>query len=277
MASKTERTKTTDPRTYFGLHATPFSRELPIAERWRTPVFDEPLAELQSVVEQRMSGALIAPAGSGKTVVLRALVDQLPEARFRVNYIKVTSLGKRDICREIAAAVGLPPAGSYPALVRRLQERFETALGDDGRRSVLLIDEAHEMSPSVLAMFRILTNFDMDSRLVVSLVLCGQSRLRALLAREEATALAQRLALVATLRPLSRAEVRHYVSHRLTIAGGKSEPFDDGALDAIYEVSRGNLRAIDHVAFKALQMATTRGVEVVDAALIGESRKRLVA
>ena len=66
MPRKSEKTNKSDLRGHFGFHVTPFSRELPIAERWRTSVFDEPLTELLRVVEHAMSGALIAPASGSR-------------------------------------------------------------------------------------------------------------------------------------------------------------------------------------------------------------------
>ena len=114
-----------DVRGHFGFTALPFTRELAVSEQWRMPLFDEPLAELHAVLEKRMSAALLAPAGTGKTALLRALIERLPEARYRVHYFKITALGKRDLCREIAHGVGLDPAGTYPGLVRQLQDRFE--------------------------------------------------------------------------------------------------------------------------------------------------------
>ncbi|MCP5065033.1 MAG: ATP-binding protein, partial [bacterium] len=158
----------------FGFHCLPFTREIRVAERFACEVFDPTLEQLHRTVQQRMSAALIAPAGTGKTALLRALLARLPETRYRVHYLKVTDLSKRDLCREIACAVGVEPAGSYPALVRRLQERFTQAFDTEGMRLVMLIDEAHDIRPEVLAILRILTNFDMDSRLVVSFILTGQ-------------------------------------------------------------------------------------------------------
>jgi len=111
-------------RSRFALHSTPFTRELPVEHRFALPVFDHALGALLHVAEQRMSGALIAAPGTGKTALLRALVAQLPEARYRIHYLKVTGLSKRDMCREIATALGAPPAGTYPALVRGYRALF---------------------------------------------------------------------------------------------------------------------------------------------------------
>ena len=107
----------------------------------------EALDGLLRALDGRMSAALIAPAGTGKTALLRRLVDRLPEARYQVRSIKVTGLSKRDLCREIATTCGVPSAGTYPALVGKLTERFETTLDDGGLRPVLVLDEAHELRP----------------------------------------------------------------------------------------------------------------------------------
>jgi len=116
------------------------------------------------------------------------LVSGLPESRYQVRYVKVTGLSKRDLCKEIAAACGLSPTGIYPALVRKLQEAFEHTAGIDGLRPVIVLDEAHDLRPESLAMMRLLTNFEMDSRLVVSLVLAGQPPLKTILGRPEQAA-----------------------------------------------------------------------------------------
>lgn len=274
---KTAATKPLDSRSRFGFHSTPFTREIRIEERFVLSIFDEAVLGLERTIDQRQSAALIAPAGTGKSVVLRTLAKRLPEARYRVSYIKVTDLSRRDMCREIATAMGAEPAGSYPMLVRRLQERFVTTADTDGLRPVILIDDAHAFRPEVLGLVRILTNFEMDSRLVVSLVLAGQPPLRALLGREELEDVARRLAHLATLRPLSRDETAAYVTHRSTVAGAKSTPFDAGALEALYEIGRGNLRATDRLALKALEVAADADRDVVDPACVLEARKRVTS
>lgn len=262
-------------RSHFGFNASPFTRELRVEQRFRLPQFDEAVVALQAAVEARQSAALIAPAGTGKTLVARTLRDALPEARYEVHYVKTTSLSRRDMCRELAMAVGAKPAGNYPALVRQLQDRFQGSFDNDGLRPVIIADDAHEMRPETLGLFRLLTNFDMDSRLVVSIVLLGQPPLRHLLQRGELEDIARRLVHYAELRLLSRDETRAYVEHRLTIAGAKKVPFDAGALDAIYELSRGNLRAIDHLAGKALELAAARKEHAANAAHLMEARKVL--
>lgn len=262
-----------DFRSRFGFNTSPFTREFSIEQRFSLGFFDESLTALSRAIENRMSAALIAPAGTGKTALLRALVHSLPEARYRVHYVKVTELSKRDMCREIAVACGAEPAGSYPMLVRRLQERFLAATAVDGVRPVLILDEAQDLRPDVLSILRTLTNFEMDSRLVLSILLAGQTPLRDILKREMHEAITKRLAHYAYLRLLSREEALRYIAHRCTIAGATTVPFDIRAHDALYEISAGNLRAIDSLALKALELAHDANVTVVDANHIAQARK----
>lgn len=264
-----------DFRSRFGFHATPFTREIAPGDRFSLPFFDEAIEALLKTLDARMSCALLAPAGTGKTSLLRAVKSRLPEARYRTHYVKVTGLSKRDMCREIACAVGLPPAGTYPALVRKLQDQFAEAAGTSGLRPVLILDEAHDLRPDVLAMVRILTNFDMDSRLVLSVVLAGQPGLAGLLRREELEDVARRLAHYATLRTLSREEIGRYVEHRCTIAGAAKVPFDQASLDALFEIGRGNLRATDQLARKALEIASEQDRDVCEPSHVAHARKLL--
>ena len=113
-----------------GFRKTPFTRELQVRECFPLDPQAQVAAALAEAVHERMSAALIAPAGTGKTVALRMLVAALPEVRFQVHYVKVTGLSKRDLCKEIAVACGLSPTGIYPALVRKLQDAFAHTASD---------------------------------------------------------------------------------------------------------------------------------------------------
>jgi len=264
-----------DFRSRFGFHSTPFTREIAVKDRFTLQDFDEAIEAVLRTLDARMSCALTAPAGTGKTSVLRAVTARLPEARYRIHYVKVTGLSKRDMCREIAQAIGIAPAGTYPSLVRKLQDRFAETASTAGLRPVLIMDEAHDLRPETLAMVRVLTNFDMDSRLVLSVVLAGQPKLRDLLRREELEDVARRLSHYATLRLLSREEIDRYVEHRCTVAGAVKVPFDKAAIDALFEIGRGNLRATDELARKSLEIAHDRDREVCEPTHVAHARKLL--
>src|SRR5687767_12942841 len=100
-------------RSHFALHTSPFTREIATRDRWAYPAFEQALAQLRHSVEQRFSSVLIAPAGTGKTLLLRTLCESFPPARYRLHQVHVTSLSKRDMYQEIAIAFGIEPTGTY--------------------------------------------------------------------------------------------------------------------------------------------------------------------
>lgn len=265
-----------DTYATFDLNKVPFTRELTVSEMLSLTHIEDARNGLLACLDRRMSAAIIGPAGAGKTALCRTLCDALPEARYRVHYVKVADLGKRDLCREVATAMGVTPAGTYPMLVRRIQEDFAQSGVADGVRPVLVVDEAHDIRPEVLGVLRILTNFDWDSRLVLSVVLAGQPRLESLLRKASLEDVAQRIAFTARLRLLSRDETARYVAHRCAIAGQSESPFDRGALDALFEMSQGNLRAIDRLALGALDEAARRGAKTVAGSDVVTARKHML-
>jgi general secretion pathway protein A len=275
MSKSSTKSRPHDLRSAFGMHTVPFTRELSTDEQLDLPMQEEALQGMLRSLERRMSTAVIAPAGTGKTALIRRLLSQLPEARYRVRYVKVTDLSKRDLCREISAVCGVSSIGSYPALLRRLQESFEANLANDGLRPTLVLDEAHDLRPDVLSMLRVLTNFEMDSRLVLSLVLAGQTPLRNLLQRDDQQAIARRFSYYASLRPLSDTETQTYIEHRCSIAGAGNCPFDVSAVAAVFEISRGNLRCIDLLCLESLELAARAGHGAVSSNHIVAARKVL--
>jgi general secretion pathway protein A len=264
-----------DLRTQFGFTSTPFTREIRPEEQLPFTFFEEALAGLKRCIEARMSGALIAPPGSGKSALLRRLRHELPEARYKVFDVKITDVPRRELCREVARVCEVQSTGSYSLLIHRLQERFQEILHSESRRTVLVIDEAGDLRLESLGLFRLLTNFDMDSALLLSVLLCGQPRLKTLLDRDDQQAVARRLYHFASLRLLSREELVQYVNHRCTIAGARTSPFDPGAVEAFYEVSRGNMRVVDLLALKSLERAALAKQSAIGVNHVIEARKEL--
>jgi general secretion pathway protein A len=264
-----------DLTSHFGFQTLPYTREISTRDHYSHADLDGAVEALVHTAGKRMSAGLLGPAGCGKTYVLRRVHGALPEARYRVRYVKVTGLSKRDMCREICMALGTEPAGNYPMLVRRVQEYLQSSLEIDGLRPVLLIDEAHDLRPDVLAMLRILTNFEMDSKLVVSVILAGQPPLRDLLQRADLECVARRLAHIATLGPLSKKDALAYLKHRCHVAGSRKVPFDTHATEAVFEIARGNMRATDRLALASLEVAYGDGSKAVDANHVAAARTRL--
>ncbi len=122
-----------------------------------------------------------------------------------------------------------------------------------------------------------LTNFEMDSRLVVSIVLAGQPGLQTLLQLNNHQDTAHRMAHKASLRSLSQKEIIDYIKHRCRIAGATSIPFDADALTAVVEIGKGNLRATDYLALKSLEIAHDADSKTVNSNHVIQARAMLWA
>lgn len=259
----------------FGLRRTPLTREISVDEQFVVEKHEETVDAIVHAMDERNSVCLLGRSGDGKTQLVRRVVDRLPPARHRVTYVKVTGVSKRDLCRHISAAIGVEPAGNYPTLVERLQAKWAKLADVESLHPVLILDDAHEMRPEVLGLVRVLTNFEMDSRLCVSIFLVGQRKLATLLARDELEDVARRLTHLATLDPLSREESYRYLEHRLTIAGAKRFPFDSRAVEMVYDAARGNLRATDQLALKCLEVAHREDCDSVTPNHVVKARTQL--
>jgi len=264
-----------DPRAHFGFTEWPFTQEISANKMWRHPGLDELVDELDSAVSARMSVAVIAPSGTGKTALLRRLVERLPETRYLLADIKVTSVSNCDFYRGLARALAVEPTGTWPALLEKLQSYAQTLAATEARRLVIIIDEAQDMRPEVLSTLRVLTNFKLDSELLISIILVGDGGLDTLLHRPNMEALRSRLSRVIRIRLLSRTETKTYIEHRLDLAGARQQILDDSAVEAVYDFSRGNLRAIDHLCRTALDLAARQNLTTIDAGIVTAARKKL--
>ena len=179
------------------------------------------------------------------------------------------------MCRQIARHIGAPSSAQYPTLVHSIEETLRSGLAEQGRRQVIVFDEAHEMREQWLRMLRLITNFDMDSKLVVSVILCGQTPLKERLLGPEMEDIRQRLVHFGELRLLTREETRGYIEHRSRVAGSPKAPFDTHAVEALFELSRGNMRALDQLCSKALELCDKAERNIVDQADVAAARSTL--
>jgi general secretion pathway protein A len=259
----------------FGFSSRPFTNEMSIRHRQKMDYIEREIDALKRAISERHSGVLIAPSGAGKSVVLRALMDELPEARFATHYIKVTDLSTRDLCQEITIAMGAKPARNYASLVRSIQNQATSSLESDGQRVVIFVDEAHDMRLKAIKILKILTNFKVDSRRVVSIILAGGPGLKDLLYRAGMEEIRRRLVHCGELRLMSREETSKYIEHRVNIAGANRLPFDSSAIETLFELSRGNMGAIDLMALKALEIALIAGRKTLDSSDIIDARNHI--
>lgn len=254
---------------WFGLDEAPFTITPDPRYLYLSARHAEALAHLLYGV--RGSGGFIqltGEVGTGKTTLVRRLLEELP-GDVDLALVFNPRLDREEflaaVCEELR--IPLPERRSVKTLVDALYRRLlETHAR--GRRTVLVVDEAQNLSPDVLEQVRLLTNLETERQKLLQIILIGQPELRELLGRHELRQLAQRITARYHLDALDRREIDAYVHHRLRVAGAPGRIFTPGALRVLYRVSGGIPRLINVICDRALLGAWTRERRQVDAALL---------
>jgi len=202
--------------------------------------------------------------GSGKTMLCRMLLEKLPETVETV-YLANPSYSRDEILYALAAELQLPlPEGRAPLLLKALQERLLQSYAE-GRRIVVLIDEAHAMPGETLEEIRLLSNLESSRHKLLQIVLFGQPELDARLIQADLRQLKERITHNFALEPLRRNDVGPYLMFRLRAAGYHGPNiFSAKAVQAIAQASEGLTRRINILADKSLLAAFADSTHLVD-------------
>lgn len=197
--------------------------------------------------------------GVGKTTVSRALLGRL-SARFATALVLNPMLTEKELVRGILDDFGVGTANGTKKDCLDALNRFLLAEADRGRRPVLIVDEAQNLSPSLLEQVRLLSNLETEKRKLLQIVLIGQKELKEKLSLPSLRQLNQRVTVRAEILPLTRKETSRYIDHRLGVAGGAGRTFlSAGAERAIFNHSKGVPRRINMLCDRAFLSSFLRG------------------
>lgn len=263
--------------SYFGLNDNPFAITPDPRFLFLSARHTEALAHLlYGVTESGGFIQLTGEVGTGKTTLVRTLLEKLPDNVDPALVInpRVTVLEfLRSICRELD--IPWKPAHTPQDLIDALNARLLEAHAQ-GRRVVLIIDEAQGLTAEVLEQVRLLTNLETREQKLLQIILVGQPELREMLARNELRQLAQRITGRYHLTPLSSSESRAYVNHRLTVSGAMAPIFTSSALRTLQRMTRGIPRLINIICDRALLGAYTHELRQVDSGLVRRAAREVL-
>ncbi|MEN8142966.1 MAG: AAA family ATPase [Thermodesulfobacteriota bacterium] len=251
---------------HFNLTENPFSiapdpRYLYMSEKHR-----EALAHLMYGLKTHGGFVLLTgEVGTGKTTVCRCLLEQLPND-LNVAFVLNPRLTAEELLATVCDELRIDYREDNNS-IKELVDNINRYLLDahaGGRKTVLIIDEAQNLSPEVLEQVRLLTNLETNQQKLLQIIMLGQPELRDQLARPELRQLAQRITARYHLGPLNKNEIAPYINHRLAVAGHHKKLFPDNVVSRIYSLTNGIPRLINVICDRALLGTYVEGREQVN-------------
>jgi len=220
---------------------------------------------------------LTGEVGTGKTTICRCLLEHIPD-----NVDLALVLNPKVTAHELIATVcdelgvDYPPENSSIKTLTDVLNRYLLEAYAQGRRTVLVIDEAQNLSADVLEQVRLLTNLETATQKLLQIILIGQPELRTLLARDDMRQLAQRVTARYHLEPISLEETGAYIRHRLQICGSSQPLFSRRAIERIQRLSGGIPRLINVLCDRAMLGAYVEGKSQVDTKVIRKAAREVL-
>ncbi|MDX2367619.1 MAG: XrtA-associated ATPase [Colwellia sp.] len=233
--------------SYYGFTERPFQLSPDPRFFFATSHHQRALSYLQYGLDQGEGFIVITgPIGTGKTTIARNLLATIGDEKIVAAQLVTTKLSPDELLELVAAEFKIPLKGNSKAEVLRSIETFLIQLHRQGKRALLLVDEAQNLPSETVEELRMLSNFQLDDKPLIQSFLLGQEELKDIIQAPNMEQFRQRIIASAHLKPLSVEEVKNYINHRLQQAGCEKESlFSDAAFEAIHEKTLGVPRKIN--------------------------------
>ena len=240
--------------TFYGLTAKPFQLNPDPSFYFASKQHRRAKAYLEYGVSRNEGFIVITgEIGAGKTMVLRSLIEGLNGSNVITGHLVTTQLDAEDTLRMVGAAFGFRVKDVPKSELLITLEAFLISQTSKGKRCLLVVDEAQNLTPRAVEELRMLSNFQFGNQALLQSFLVGQPEFREILQQPEMEQFRQRVAATCHIGPLDEDETRAYIEHRLKCAGSQGKPsFDVAAFEAIYKASGGIPRRVNSVCDRLL-------------------------
>lgn len=256
--------------SFFGLRARPFQLSPDPDFFYASETHSKGLAYLHYGISQGEGFVVVTGIpGTGKTTLLNTLMSELPPNRFLVAKLSNTLLDTRGLFRTISLLFGLKADGESKVDLLRELELFLVQQARTGKKVLLLIDEAHNLTVELLEELRLLSNFQFRDKFIMQTFLLGQQQLEDTLNLPEMLQLRQRVLVSHRLEPILRHETGAYIEHRLNTSGWRGTPeFSSKSLLLIHHYTDGIPRQINTLSDRVLLYACMEEITLIDETVV---------
>lgn len=240
-------------RQFFGFKKEPFSTDLSPSDLMKLPNLEAAHARIQYAIDTRGIVLLTGEVGSGKSTALRWSCSQFHRSEVLVVPVVAQASSFLELLKGVATGIGLDACGSSKTrLIKDIKDSIAELAQSKRQKVMLTIDECHLLRTEVYTELHTLTQFDFDSKNLLTMVLCGQESVLEKLRYRNSAPIASRIIARGHLRPLSRQQMDQYLNHHQKIAGLPSTLFDESVQGAIFQGSGGIPRKANLLARGAL-------------------------
>lgn len=254
-------------RKFHGLSGPAFGKSIAAKSLLVYPQLKEFSEELDGLLEEGGIGVVTGEMGMGKTTALRHYFEALGDRACHVCYQGATR-HPNALLEGLLESLGVAPTRLRAGMLRQISQRVDRIYQEQRKKTFVVLDEAQLLEDALLEDVRLLTNYEMDTRDPLVLLLIGHPGLRRRLQRPVHQALGDRVTMSYRLEGLSSQETSDYIDCHLRYAGGKPALFTADAREALFELAQGTPRQINKLALNCLKKSTQRKVSSIDGGFV---------
>lgn len=247
---------------HHGFSRLPFGKDIPPEDIFES----SPILETSAIIELGLTSEdiilLTGPIGCGKSLAVRRAVGQLDSTRYLPMYLRGTINSPGELYKMVLQGMKINP----PHSITKAKPLFYSAVSDAARKPIVIIDDAQDISHEALLALKAMTNFDSDSRNLITFILVGQPELTAILSYSDFESLRERIRISHHMMAMSLEETVRYIDHGLELAKKSDALFSDSAKMAIFKRTNGIARKINSLCYKAIVWATVEQRHTIDSA-----------
>jgi putative secretion ATPase (PEP-CTERM system associated) len=263
--------------SYYGFNERPFQLSPDPRFFFATSHHQRALSYLQYGLDQGEGFIVITgPIGTGKTTLARNLLANLEDGNIVAAQLVTTKLSPDELLELVAAEFKITVTGNSKAELLQCIEKFLINLNKQGKRALLLVDEAQNLPAETVEELRMLSNFQLENKPLIQSFLLGQEELKTIISSPDMEQFRQRIIASAHLKPLNKEEVKSYINHRLSQANCNKEAlFSDEAFQLIFEKTLGVPRKINIFVDRLLLFGFLEELSNIDCKAINEVAKEM--
>lgn len=253
---------------FYNMTYNPFSKGIKDKDAFETKDLKQIHARLDHLSRSGGIGLILAEPGVGKTFALRSWCNKLNTNTTKYVYLCLSTVTNKEFYQELCLGLGVEPKYNKLALFEDIQNCIKVYTDERRMKVIVILDEAQYLNSSILKDLQIITNFDMDSRDLLSVVLVGHTFLGQILNKQPYESLRQRLKIKYRMTGISEKETKDYVRTQLSIVNADTEIFDEAALSNLYNSSGGAIRKLNNIISNALTIGAQTKKRSIDSEIV---------